>query len=84
MRNIEEYLNNEEPVIREEIENVLRNMCFGRFYRKWSDNMIDILYKEIYYIISTDLYGQDEDVGRLTVTEDMIITAMMMFIENNF
>lgn len=78
MRNIDEYLQNEESVIRNEIENVLRQMCAGMSYREWSDDMIDKLYKEIYYIIEADLDGQDEDLGRLTVTEDMVVTAMMM------
>lgn len=84
MRNIDEYLQNEESVIRNEIENVLRKMCSGMFYREWSDDMIDKLYKEIYYIIEADLDGQDEDIGRLTVTEEMVVTAMMMYIENDF
>ena len=83
MRNIDEYLQNEESVIREEIENVLRKMCVGMSNREWSDDMIDKLYKEIYYIIEADLDGQDEDLGRLTVTEEMVVTAMMMHIENN-
>lgn len=79
MRNIDEYLQNEESVIRDEIENVLRKMCAGMSNREWSDDMIDKLYKEIYYIIEADLDGQDEDLGRLTVTEEMVVTAMMMY-----
>ena len=83
MRNIDEYLQKEESAIREEIENILRNMCFGMSHREWSDDMIDKLYKDVYCIIESDLDGQDEDIDRLTVTEEMVITAMMMHIDNN-
>lgn len=83
MRNIDEYLQNKESVIRDEIENVLRKMCVGMSNREWSDDMIDKLYKEIYYIIEADLDGRDEDLGRLAVTEEMVVTAMIMHIENN-
>ena len=81
--NMHEYLQTEENSIREEIENVLRQMCSGRAYREWSDDMIDKLYEEVYYIIEADLDGQEKDIGRLTVTEDMVVTAMMLYIENN-
>ena len=80
MKDIDTYLKNEEENIKEEIETVLREMCAGRNYREWSENMIDRLYEKIQVIIYTDLAGQeDEDVGRLTVTEDMVVTAMMMY-----
>lgn len=76
-------LKDKEPAIKEEIENILRTMCAGTSYREWSEDMIDKLYKEVYYIIEADLESQDEDLGRLTVTEEMVVTAMMMYIENN-
>ena len=80
MKDIDAYLKNEEENIKEEIETVLRQMCAGRNYREWSEDMIDRLYEKIQVIIYTDLAGQeDEDVGRLTVTEDMVVTAMMMY-----
>lgn len=83
MAKIYEYLNNEEESIKEEIEKALRNMCLGRTFREWSENMIDELYEQIYYILSVDLDEQDEGIGRLEVTEDMVVTAMMMFMVNN-
>ena len=71
--------------IKSEIENVLRNMCAGRNYREWSTDMIDKLYPYISRVIEDDLENRDETVdplaiGRLSVTEDMVITALMMFV----
>lgn len=83
MNNIIEYLQDEEYTIREEIENVLRNMYFGT-NREWSDEMIDKLYKEVYEIIGADLYNlscQGKKLNRLVVTGEMVITAMMRYIE---
>lgn len=83
MDNIVKYLQDEEYTIREEIENVLRNMCFGT-NREWSDEMIDKLYKEVYEIIGADLYNlscQGKKLNRLVVTGEMVITAMMRYIE---
>lgn len=83
MDSIVKYLQDEEDTIREEIENVLREMCFGT-NREWSDEMIDKLYKEVYDIIEDDSYNlssQGKELNRLVVTEEMIITAMMGYIE---
>ena len=83
MNKIVKYLQNEEYAIKEEIEVVLRAMCFGT-NREWSEEMIDKLYKEVYEIIEADLYNlscQGEKLNRLAVTEEMIITAMMKYIE---
>lgn len=77
MKNIYKYLQNEEQSIREEIENVLRKMCAGRNYREWSEEMIDKLYIQIRDILVDDLVDK-EDVGRLEITEEIVITAMMM------
>ena len=83
MEKIYEYLENEEYSIKEEIENVLRKMCAGKNYREWSEDMINKLYVQIYYIMEVDLHGQDEEVGRLEVTEEMVVTAMMMHLNEN-
>lgn len=76
-------LENEKTDIKEEIENVLRHMCAGRDGREWSEDMIDKLYPHIARIIEDDLNGQEE-VGRfrLTVTEEMVVTALMMYVAN--
>lgn len=80
VKDIDAYLKSEEQSIKEEIETVLRQMCAGRNYREWSEDMVDRLYEKIQVIIYVDLADQeDEDVGRLTVTEDMVVTAMMMY-----
>ena len=83
MEKIYKYLENEEYSIKEEIENVLRKMCAGKNYREWSEDMINKLYVQIYYIMEVDLHGQDEEVGRLEVTEEMVVTAMMMHLNEN-
>ena len=77
MKNIYEYLKEEEKSIKEEIENVLRKICAGRNYREWSEEMIKKLYGQIRDILVDDLIDK-EDAGRLEVTEEMVITAMMM------
>ena len=83
MKNIYEYLDNEENSIKEEIENNLREMCAGVDYREWSEDMIDKLYVHIIHILEDDLMRQEEDVGRLEVTKNMVITAMMMYVNAN-
>ena len=83
MNSIAKYLQNEEYVIKEEIEVVLRAMCFGT-NREWSEEMIDKLYEEVYEIIEADLYNvsyQGNKLNRLAVTEEMVITAMMKYVE---
>lgn len=82
MEKIHEYLENEEYSIKEEIENTLRKMCVVN-YREWSEDMVDKLYAQIYHIMEVDLHGQDEEVGRLEVTEEMVVTAMMMCLNGN-
>ena len=61
--------------IREEIENVLREMTAGRNYRSWSDETIDRIYPHIERIIEDNLNDAED---RLVVDEDMVITAMMI------
>lgn len=77
MIKIYEYIQNEEQSIKEEIENILRKMCAGMNYREWSEEMIDKLYIQIRDILVDDLIGK-EDVGRLEITEEIVITSMMM------
>lgn len=67
--------------IKEEIDKALSILRSGRNYRDYSEETIDILYPHIRNIIEDDLLAQDaedEDVDRLVVNEDMVITAMMM------
>lgn len=66
--------------IRKEIDTALGILKAGRNYREYSEETIDILYPHIANIIYDDLVGNEneEDIGRLFVDEDMVITAMMM------
>lgn len=69
-----------------DIENILRNMTAGRNYRTWSEDTIKKIYPFIKQIIEDDLLNQKENgeiIGQLIVDEDMIITAMMMALDNN-
>ena len=45
--------------------------------------MINKLYVYVINILEDDLIGQEEDTGRLEVTKDMVITAMMMYVNAN-
>lgn len=68
-----------------DIENILRNMTAGRNYRTWSENTIEKIYPFVKQIIEDDLLNQKENgeiIGQLIVDEDMIITAMMMALDN--
>lgn len=68
-----------------DIENILRNMTAGRDYRTWSENTIEKIYPFVKQIIEDDLLNQKENgeiIGQLIVDEDMIITAMMMALDN--
>lgn len=85
MDEIYKYLENEENSIKEEIEDILRKMCFGMNYRTWSDEMIEKLYKHICFFIRNDLENlavEKNEFERLTVTEEMVITAMMMCLDD--
>ena len=65
-----------------DIENILRNMTAGRNYRTWT---IEKIYPFVKQIIEDDLLNQKENgeiIGQLIVDEDMIITAMMMALDN--
>ena len=74
-REVDEDMRNE---LREETETALRVLCAGRNYREWTDEMVEKILPEIEYIVEGDLETQEEDVGRLGVDVDMVITAMMM------
>ena len=63
-----------EQRIKEEIENVLRQMCFGRS-REWSEDMIDRIYE------TNVIYDKCiEDC--IVIDEDMIVTALMEIVVN--
>lgn len=68
---------------KEDIENILRKWCSGHNYREYSEDMIDAIYNKVCIIIEDDLDGQEgDDIGRLAITEDMVLSAMMMCLNN--
>lgn len=82
---MDEYITEEmRSEIWDEIDNSLRNLCSGRNYREHSDDMVEKILPYIENIIEDDLIGQDEaeedEPDRLAVDEDMIVTAMMMYL----
>lgn len=67
--------------IRNDIEEVLRNMTAGRNYREWSEDTIEKIYPFIEQIIEDDIRGQKDEgevIRTLVIDEDMVVTAMMM------
>ena len=65
-----------ETSIKEEIENVLRLMCFGRS-REWSEDMVNKIYE------TNVIYDKCiEDC--IVIDEDMIVTALMEIIFNDY
>lgn len=69
-----------------DIENILRKMTAGRDYRTWSENVIEKIYPFVKQIIEDDLLNQKENgeiIGQLIVDKDMIITAMMMALDDD-
>lgn len=81
---VDSFLEKEADSVREEMETVLRQMCFGRNHREWSDDLIEELLDPVLDIMDADIRNQleqyDEDeIERLAVDEDMMVTAMMVY-----
>lgn len=55
--------------VKEEIENILRSMCFGNS-REWSEAMVEKIYE-------TDMINNHCIVDYEPVTEDIIVSALM-------
>ncbi len=55
--------------VKEEIENVLRQMCFGRS-REWSQGVVNRIFK-------TNAINDKCIMDDIVVDEDMIVTALM-------
>lgn len=77
-----DFLQDEKLSIKEEISSVLSQMTSGHDYRETSEFMENALYPYVFQIIEDDLIGQEEETGRLTVTEEIVTTAMMLYIKN--
>lgn len=68
------YLN--EIRIKNEIENILRQMCFGRS-REWSDSMINRIFK-------TSVINDKCVMDDIVVDEDMIVSALMEIVFEDY
>ena len=62
--------------IKNEIENTLRRMCFGRS-REWSDSMINRIFK-------TNVINDKCVIDNIVVDEDMIVSALMEIVFEDY
>ena len=64
-----------EDRIKEEIDNVLRRMCFGRDLREFSDDTVERMFNT--YVVQSRCVDDD-----IVVDEDIVITALMEIVYN--
>lgn len=64
-----------EDRIKEEIDNVLRRMCFGRDLREFSDDTVERIFNT--YVVQSRCVDDD-----IVVDEDIVITALMEIVYN--
>lgn len=62
--------------VKEEIENVLRQMCFGRS-REWSQGMVNRIFKT--RVIDNNCIMDD-----VVIDEDIIVSALMEIVFDNY
>ena len=62
--------------VEEEIENVLRQMCFGRS-REWSEGMVKRIFK-------TNVIEDKCIMDNVVVDEDMIVSALMEIVFDDY
>lgn len=62
--------------IKEDIENVLRQMCFSRS-REWSEGMVDRIFE-------TNVINDKCIIDNIVVDEDIILTALMKIVEKDY
>lgn len=62
--------------IKEEIENVLRQMCFGRS-REWSEGMVERIFK-------TNVIYDNCIEDCIVIDEDMIVSALMEIVFDDY
>lgn len=70
-------MNKREKEVREDIEKVLRQMCFGRAYREFCDGMIT-------QIINTGVIEDRCFEDTIVVDEDMVVTALMEIVFRDY
>lgn len=59
-----------EDCIKEEIDNVLRQMCFGRDLREFSEDTVERIFNT--YVVQSRCVDDD-----IVVDEDIVVTALM-------
>lgn len=59
-----------EDRIKEEIDNVLRQMCFGRDLREFSEDTVERVFNT--YVVQSRCVDDD-----IVVDEDIVVTALM-------
>ena len=59
-----------EDRIKEEIDNVLRQMCFGRDLREFSEDTVERIFNT--YVVQSRCIDDD-----IVVDEDIVVTALM-------
>lgn len=59
-----------EDRIKEEIDNVLRQMCFGRDFREFSEDTVERIFNT--YVVQSRCVDDD-----IVVDEDIVVTALM-------
>lgn len=64
-----------EDHIKEEIDNVLRRMCFGRDLREFSDDTVERIFNT--YVVQSRCVDDD-----IVVDEDIVVTALMEIVYN--
>lgn len=64
-----------EDRIKEEIDNVLRQMCFGRDLREFSEDTVERIFNT--YVVQSRCVDDD-----IVVDEDIVITALMEIVYN--
>ena len=64
-----------EDRIKEEIDNVLRQMCFGRDLREFSEDTVERIFNT--YVVQSRCVDDD-----IVVDEDIVVTALMEIVYN--
>lgn len=64
-----------EDRIKEEIDNVLRQMCFGRDFREFSEDTVERIFNT--YVIQSRCVDDD-----IVVDKDIVVTALMEIVYN--
>lgn len=62
--------------VKEDIENTLRQMCFGRS-REWSESMVNRIFK-------TNVINDRCIMDDIVVDEDMIVSALMEIVFEDY